>query len=205
MYNTKKKKSGSHVCATLMSELEGHASEYVSSNCSKDKVDDFWKENEIICIDKQEKTKIKVIKVEDEDCFGLPVFAIDKGTQYEEWVIGDHDNFYEIAMDKLECELGLLGSKKIVDFLVMKKLLPDNSCITECLQRKINLMQNELHDDAEPIIKLLLKDNLDEFFKWIIEKDGLGPVLTNYNDKIYNTKDIPGLNPGWGPLCFQYQ
>lgn len=137
--------------------------------------------------------------------FGLPVFEIESERRGfdQEWVICSENRAHKIATEKAAEDLWGTNAKFIIDFLTKKKPEICNRETSQVLYETIVKMQERLCESAQPIIKALIEPYVDEFVEEVIEADGLGNIISSYDGKMCKTRDIVGLNPGHGPVCFR--
>jgi hypothetical protein len=127
---------------------------------------------------------------------GLSIYEVGN----EEWIIGSEKQFIKIAGERIKEDLWCFQTCYICDFLAEKY---PNKYNGQKFFDAIKKLQEELCDDATPIIEALIGNHMDEFISDVIEDDGLGHVLASYDGVIHKTRDIPGLVSGYGPLCFR--
>lgn len=130
---------------------------------------------------------------------GLTVFQLGK----QEWIIGTRKQFRKAAIATAKEELWSFKADYLADFLERKNCFQAKWSMREW-QNFINTlrqMQEKMCEDATPIIKAFLGSHLDEFVEGAIDTDGIGHFLNSYDGELHETKDIEGLNKGFGPLC----
>lgn len=118
----------------------------------------------------------------------------------EEWIIGSEKQFIKAAGERIKEDLWCFQTCYICDFLAEK--YPDKYN-GQRFFNAVKKLQEELCEDATPIIEAMIGNHIDDFISAVIEDDGLGHVLASYDGTIHKTRDIPGLVPGHGPLCFR--
>lgn len=147
---------------------------------------------------------MNVYKKEDDDYFELPIFVIERDDGIkEEWVVGDYDKVYEIASEKITDTLWTFNVAFIVDFLQEEGIVPNDNATFNALKKSLELIQKDIYEDANSVIEALIGSHLDEFISKAIDTDGLGHFLSNYDSELHETRDIEGLNSGWGLYCFR--
>lgn len=137
--------------------------------------------------------------------YGLSVFEIESDRQGfpEEWVICSESQAYKIAQGKVLDDLWAFNADFIIDFLKVKKPEICNKETAQVLCEAIVQFQEKMCESAQPIIKALIEPHLDKFIESAIEADGIGHFVSSYDSEMHRTRDIEGLNPGHGPVCFR--
>lgn len=134
--------------------------------------------------------------------YGLSVFSLGSG----EWVIGTEKQFRIAAEEKVREELWTYNTTYICKFLREKQVFGDSWSNNEWdkFDKALNSIQEQMNEDANPIIITILGLQIDAFVKGVTENiEELGQILGRYDCEIKRTRDTEGLNPGYGPLCFR--
>ena len=117
--------------------------------------------------------------------WGLPVVEID-GAHYA--VAENDDMAQKAARDAVHESLWAFNPS------FLRQFLP--STLEDRHSAAIAKMQSELCEDAQPIIELLLGDNLDAMIDAAIEAVGRGHFLSDYDGEEYNGEDIHEIMEG---------
>lgn len=119
------------------------------------------------------------------------------GTQT--WGIGTDVQMQESAEEEVKERIWCFNTGYIVDFLQEKNL----DLAGQKFFDSIRGIQEKLNEDANPVLLRLIGTNIKEFIANSIKDDGRGSFLSSYDGQEFRTKNVPILNPGYGPLCFR--
>lgn len=130
---------------------------------------------------------------------GLTVFQLGK----QEWIIGTRKQFHQVAIATAKEDLWSFNADYLADFLERKNCFQANWSIRKWQEfiNTLKQMQEKMCEDANTIIKVFLGSYLDEFVESVIDDDGIEHFLRSYDGELHETKDVDGLNKGFGPLC----
>lgn len=123
----------------------------------------------------------------------------------QEWLCGSFTQIHKVAEEYIKDSLWAFNSCYIVDFLTgTGHFHPEwNTNTWQNFQNTLKGLQEKFSEEANPFIESLLGSDLDQFIQTAIDDDGAEHFIHSYDEKIYKTKDVPGLKHGYGPYCFR--
>jgi hypothetical protein len=120
------------------------------------------------------------------DHYGLAMYETEDG----EFAVGTDAQADKAARDAAYDSLWAFRASYIVGYL------PIDGRAATAAEKAITKVQEDLCEDAGPIIELLLGDKLESFLQQAVNDDGRGHFLAGYDFEEVDSDSIKGLPKG---------